>query len=294
MHAPGLLLHFGDQADLATRLADAARLDLAGIEVHRFPDGESRLTLPAYLPARVVMLRTLNDPNTKLVELLLASRAARELGALHLTLVAPYLGYMRQDTAFHPGEAVSQRIIGDWLATLFDALITVDPHLHRVSTLQQAVPVAQAHTLSATALLSDWIVAQRAHPLLIGPDAESLQWVSAAAKRHRLDFAACQKTRRGDRDVHILLPGIPVDGRAVVLLDDVASTGHTLAQAAQALRLAGAASVDVAVTHALFLGDGLEQVRQAGVQHIWSTDCLPHASNCVSVASLIGQTLQSH
>ena len=102
-----------------------------------------------------MILRTLNNPNEKLVELLLAAQTARTLGASHLTLVAPYLAYMRQDIAFQPGEAVSQRIVGRFLAGLFDAVITVDPHLHRVATLQEAVPVTQAVVLSGAPLLSD-------------------------------------------------------------------------------------------------------------------------------------------
>src|SRR5690606_12123678 len=108
---------------------------------HRFPDGELRLRLPATLPAAVVLFRGLHQPNEKLVELLLTARTARGAGARHLTLVAPYLAYMRQDMAFAPGEAVSQRIVGDFLAQLFDAVITVDPHLHRVARLDEAVPV---------------------------------------------------------------------------------------------------------------------------------------------------------
>ena len=129
----------------------------------------------------MVLLRTLDHPNEKLVDLLLAARTARLLGARHLTLVAPYLAYMRQDMAFHPGEAVSQRIVGRFLADLFDAVITVDPHLHRIARLAQAVPVAQAVVLSGAPLLADLIAQRRPGALLVGPDSESAQWVSQAA-----------------------------------------------------------------------------------------------------------------
>ncbi len=131
-----LLLHFDDEQDAAMRLAQAGGLATVTVARHRFPDGEIRLRLPQRLPDRVVLLRTLDRPNEKLVDLLLAAHTARSLGAKHLTLVAPYLAYMRQDIAFHPGEAISQRIVGRFLADLFDAGITLDPHLHRVATLQ--------------------------------------------------------------------------------------------------------------------------------------------------------------
>ena len=130
-----MLLHFDDERGLARRIALAGRLGAAAIARHRFPDGEIRLTLPPRLPRRVVMLRSLNLPNEKLLELLLAAQTARELGAHEVTLVAPYLAYMRQDCAFAPGEAVSQRHVGGFLAALFDRLVTVDPHLHRVAAL---------------------------------------------------------------------------------------------------------------------------------------------------------------
>jgi ribose-phosphate pyrophosphokinase len=288
----GCLLHFPEDTLIAERAAQAAGLQARAIERHRFPDGELRLMLPPALPARVVIWRTLNDPNEKLVELLLVAQAARELGAQHLTLVVPYLAYMRQDIAFHPGEVVSQRIVGRFLADLFDAVITVDPHLHRVATLHEAVPVADAVVLSGAPVLADWVHSQRADVVLIGPDEESLQWVSQAAARHGWDHAVCRKQRHGDCAVSIELPELVVQDRAVVLMDDVASSGHTLAQAARALLVAGAASVDVAVTHALFASGALALVKDAGVGEVWSTDCIAHESNAVSMVPALAAALR--
>lgn len=286
------LLHFDDEAGPAQRLAEAAGLAPACIERHRFPDGELRLRLPPRLAGHVVIWRTLAQPNEKLVELLLAACAARELGARRLTLVAPYLAYMRQDMAFRPGEAVSQRIVGGFLGGLFDALITVDPHLHRISSLAQAVPLAQAIALSGAPLLGELIAERRPGALLLGPDGESAQWVAQAAARHRLEHGVCRKLRHGDTEVEVVLPLLAYSGRAVVLVDDVASSGHTLAQAARRLREAGAASVDVAVTHALFAGDALQILAAAGVGQVWSTDCIGHPSNAVSMVPAIAQALR--
>ena len=159
-----LLLHFDDERDAAQRLAREAGLASACIERHRFPDDELRLRLPVDggggLPLGVVLFRSLVRPNEKLVELLFAARTARALGVRHLTLVAPYLAYMRQDIAFHPGEVISQRVLGEFLAGLFDAVITVDPHLHRVASLAEAVPTRHAGALSAAPLLADLIAAR--------------------------------------------------------------------------------------------------------------------------------------
>lgn len=288
---PSLLLHFDDETASAARIAATAGIAHACIARHQFPDGELKLRLPTTLPPHVAMLRTLAQPNEKLVELLLAAQTARTLGATQLTLVAPYLAYMRQDIAFTPGEAVSQRIVGRFLADLFDAIITVDPHLHRVATLAEAVPAPRAVVLSGAPLLADLIAQRRPGSVLIGPDEEAAQWVAQAARRHGFDHAVCRKVRHGDRHVEIALPTLDVRGRAIVLLDDVASSGHTLAQAARGLLAAGAASVDVAVTHALFAGDAGLLLWDAGIRQVWSTDCISHPSNAVSMASAIAATL---
>lgn len=140
-------------------------------------------------------------------------------------------------------------------------------------------------------MLSDWIAAQRQRALLMGPDEESAQWVALAAARHGFDHAVCRKVRHGDRDVAVALPDVVMAGRQVVLLDDVVSTGHSVARAAQLLLAAGAASVDVAVTHALFSGDALQVMQAAGIGEVWSTDCIEHPSNVVSMASALATAL---
>jgi ribose-phosphate pyrophosphokinase len=290
--AMSLLLHFDDEAELAGRLAQALGWPAAAIASHRFPDGECKLTLPPELPPRVALLRGLQQPNERIAALLIAAPAARELGARHLTLVAPYLAYMRQDMAFQPGEAVSQRHLGRALAAWFDAVLTVDPHLHRIATMDEVVPGRRGLAVSAAPLVGRFVAAQVPGALLLGPDAEAAQWVQVAAAAGALAHGVCVKHRRGDRDVQVTLPEVDVAGRAVVLIDDVASTGRTLVEAALAARAAGAASVDVAVTHALFVGDALAEVHAAGVRHVWSTDCVPHASNRVPVAPLLADALR--
>ena len=287
-----LVLYFDDEAETAYRFAETAGLSSAVVHRHRFPDGELKLRLPASLPAKVIVYRSLVNPNEKLIELLFVAQTARQLGASDLTLIAPYLAYMRQDIAFQEGEVVSQKIIGRFLAQVFDGLVTIDPHLHRVATLEEASPVKRAITLSGAPLLGDYIAQQIPDAFLLGPDSESAQWIASAAKKHGFDHAACEKIRRGDKDVQVQLPPVDLKDRRVVILDDVASSGRTLAKATRAAIEAGASSVDVAVTHALFADDALQVIRETGVRHIWSTDCIAHESNVVSIAALLAEALQ--
>lgn len=287
-----LVLGFADYAAPGERLAHELGAPFAQVELHRFPDGESKLTLPATLPEQVVICRSLDHPNDKLVELLLCAETARQLGAKRLTLVAPYLCYMRQDIAFHPGEAVSQQIIGAFLAHHFDAVITVDPHLHRISQLSEAIPRGAAITLSATPLMAQFIAERTVRPLLVGPDAESEQWVRAIAEPAGLDFAVANKERLGDRLVRTTLPERDYAGRHVVLVDDMASTGHTLMTVASQLAQRGARAIDCLVTHALFADDATQQLHEAGIGNIWSSDTIIHPSNVITLAPLLAAAVR--
>jgi ribose-phosphate pyrophosphokinase len=194
--------------------------------------------------------------------------------------------------AFSPGEAVSQRHIGRALAAWFDQVITVDPHLHRVSTMDEVLPGRRGQALSAAPLLGAWAARHAHRPILLGPDDEAAQWVRAAALVQGLQHGTCRKQRNGDREVVVALPDTDFAGREVVLIDDVASTGRTLSAAAQGLLARGARAVDVAVTHALFVDDAIAQLAQAGVRHVWSSDSVPHASNVVSLVPLLATALR--
>jgi len=292
-----LLLCFERERRGAAALAAELGVPVRAVDRHRFPDGELRIRLPVPLPARVIVFAALDQPNEKLVELLLVARSAREAGAGELALVAPYLCYMRQDVAFSPGEVVSQRVVGRFLADLFDQVVTVDPHLHRIASLAEAVPARRAVALSAAPLIGQFVAARLAGaagtgPLLLGPDAESRPWVASAAARAGLEFAVCEKIRRGDRSVEVALPEVSLAGRDVVLIDDMTSTGRTLATAATLLLAAGAARVDAAVTHALFVGDAEQAMRASGIAEIWSTDSIEHPTNRIALAPLLAGALR--
>lgn len=282
-----IILGFDDYEQQSRNLAQVLDIPCHIIQRHRFPDGESKLTLPGKLPEHVLFCYSLDQPNDKLLELLLAAKTARQLGAKELTLVAPYLCYMRQDKAFHPGEVISQTIVGKFLADLFDNVITVDPHLHRIQYLEQAIPARNAVTLSATSLMAEFLHESCDNPVLLGPDSESEQWVSAVAKPNQWQYGVCKKIRSGDVDVEITLPEIDLHERSVVIVDDVASSGQTLAVATRQCLLKNAKHVDVLVTHALFANDAKQRLIQAGVRNIWSTDSVSHESNVIHLNDLL-------
>lgn len=277
---------FAEQAEASERLARALGVPHRQISVRHFPDGESLVRAdPA--PATALLYRSLDHPNEKLVEILLAASALRDSGASKVALIAPYLPYMRQDAAFHSGEAVSQRVIGKLLAGSFDALLTIDPHLHRTHSLFAIMPGIEAVSVSAAPLLASSID-KRGDPLLVGPDGEARQWVKRVADRLRLEFILGRKERAGDREVKLSLPDAErARGRRAILIDDLVSSGTTLVAAARLLRAAGAEDVDALATHCLASEVDLQLLRDAGIASFRATDSVAGPVGTVSVAALL-------
>ncbi len=287
-----LVIGFDDYRPQAQRIADAFQTDYREISRHTFPDGESLIQVPTELPEHVILVRSLNQPNSKIIELLFSVSALRKYGAKRITLVAPYLCYMRQDTENHPGEAISQQIIGKLLADSFDDVITVDPHLHRISKLFQAIPIKNALAISAGHVIGEFIQHQYRKGLLIGPDSESEQWVSEIANKIGFSYTVATKIRRGDKQVDVHIPDKNYQDQNIIIIDDMASTGRTIACATEQLLHAGATQVDTIVTHPLFRQDAEEIIRQSGVKNIWSTDSITHPTNAITLDKLLVKTIK--
>lgn len=275
------------------RLAAASGFDIAALETRRFPDGERYVRIGADVTGQVVdIVCTLSHADDKFLTMAFVADAARELGAAAVNLVAPYLGYMRQDARFRPGEAVTSRSFARLLSGLIDRVITVDPHLHRITRLEEIYGVP-CEVLHAAELLGTWIRQEVTAPLIVGPDVESAQWAAEIATHAGAPFVVLEKQRSGDRDVRVILPDLRGHvGRRPVLVDDIASSGRTLVSAASGLRAQGFPDPVCAVVHPIFSGDALETLAQVS-ERIISTDTIEHPTNQISVAALIAARLQS-
>jgi ribose-phosphate pyrophosphokinase len=277
----------------AKRLAERLALPLREIAIHRFPDAEIMVTV-APAAATTILYASLDRPNDKLLAVLFAAEALRRGGARRLVLLAPYLCYMRQDTAFHEGEAVSQKAVGRLLAGTVDRVITVDAHLHRTTDIGAVFPGIEADNLSAMPAIAATLLNDGIDPatVVVGPDAESRPWVSDLAARLGLLHTVARKTRRGDRFVAIELAeaGL-VAGRPVLLVDDIVSTGGTVIGAAKMLQAAGARTIDVIVTHALFAPDMVVTFSKAGIRSIRSTCSVAHPTNAIPLDDVLASAL---
>jgi ribose-phosphate pyrophosphokinase len=290
-----LILGFPETESQAKSVAELAGLPYTSLFLRRFPDGESYVRIPDELPEHVILFCSLFQANEKLIELLLAASTARKAGVTRLSLMAPYLCYMRQDEAFNKGEAVSQSIIGALLAQHFDDLLTIDPHLHRTPVLSDAMPVANAQTLTASELISTYLhETLDTAPLILGPDAESEQWAKQIAAPNQLEYCIATKTRFGDREVNVDVPEVSIEGRTVVIIDDISSTGNTIIQAAKQIYGKGAQHIYAIVTHALLDDAAMQSLKDAGVETVWSTDTIPHQTNVISVVPVLASAIKKH
>lgn len=281
---------FAEAASAARGLAALLGVKCAEVSLHRFPDGESLVRVTETAPT-ALLYRALDNPNAKLVELLLAAAALRDRGALRVILIAPYLAYMRQDMAFRPGEAVSQRVIGRLLAGTFDGVLTIDPHLHRVYSLGDVIPDVPAIAITAAPLLAA-AIDHDAAPVLVGPDGESRQWVGAVARLAGLPLIVGRKQRRGDRDVTVTFENAAqIAGRPVVLVDDLVSSGRTLIEAAAGLHAAGAARVDALAVHSLASAADIAAMHAAGIASIRATDSVAGPLARLPVAPILAQAI---
>ncbi len=291
-HSRGLVVGMPGAEGLAASLARGLELSRGELEWRRFPDGESYLRLHDDPSGRdVLVVARLDHPDDRLAPLLFVADLARDLGAGRVGLVCPYLPYMRQDMRFKPGEAVTSRPFARWLSAGFDWLVTVDPHLHRYASLDELYSL-QSRVVEAAPALAEWIASEVDDPVLIGPDGESEQWVSAVAGLRDLPWRVFTKKRHGDREVTLHLPDlVDLAGHTPVLVDDIISSGTTMAEAARALIHAGFDAPVVVGVHGLFGEQARETLAAAGIDRIVCTNSVDVPEAVIDLAPLLAEVV---
>ena len=256
-----LILPLPGNETFARHLAETGGWELGEIETRRFPDGETYVRiLSDVADRRVDLVCTLARPDDGFLRLVFAADAARSLGAREVTLVAPYLAYMRQDRRFLTGEAVTSKTFAHLVSSTLDRLVTVDPHLHRYPALSAlyTIPTETLH-----------------------------------AERIGAPHAVLHKIRHGDRSVDVELPDLlQWSGLRPVLVDDIASSGHTLIEAARKLPLQGFSRPVCVVVHGVFAEDSYERLL-AVADRIVSSDSVQHVSNAIRLAPLIATSISA-
>ncbi len=277
------------------KLAEITRYRLVKIVHKVFPDGESYVRYPVPVEGEdVVIVQSLYAPQDKhFLELLLMIDTALDLGAERVIAVVPYLAYSRQDRMFLEGEAVSVRTILKTLRNLGTyAFVTVD--IHKEYSLKHFGE--RAYNVTAMEEIAKHIKKQFPdieNPLVLSPDKGALIHASRVAKILNSEYDYLEKERdRVTGEIRVKPKELSVNGRDVIIVDDIISTGGTIALATTSVLKQGARRVIVGCTHPLLIGNAREKLRKAGVNYLVATDTIPSEYSKVTVAPVIAKLLK--
>jgi ribose-phosphate pyrophosphokinase len=280
--------------ELGEKICELTGYGKVSVASRVFPDGESYVRLEGNLQdEHVVLLQTTCAPHdTRLMQLSFMAAAAKRNGAKKVTAAVPYLGYARQDKIFLPGENISIETVGRILgAAGIDQLITVNVHQENELKL---FPFP-AKTLTAIPLLAQYFVDKGIkNAFALSPDKGAMYIAQQAQAVLGGEVGHLEKQRdRYTGQTTQTASHLNVEGKSVIIFDDIISTGGTIVGAAKILRAQGAAHVYTACVHGLLIGDAKNRILDAGVEEIIATDSCPSPNSKVSLAPLISQELKA-
>jgi ribose-phosphate pyrophosphokinase len=273
---------------LAARIAAELGCDASLCEFKTFPDGELYTRVVDDVKDEEVVIVQSLMADTGLISLLQLIDAVEE--AHKTTVVLPYLGYARQDKRFKPGEAISSRAIarGISFAGIVDKIYVVNAHNPAVLRYFDV----SAKELNAAPLIGEYISRRGiAAPVIIGPDEGARELAKAVAQPKGFEYDVLEKKRLSGDEVQIKPKELSVAGRNVVIVDDIISTGGTIAEAASMLTARDAHAIYVACIHGLFVQNATIRILNAGVKEIIATDTIQSIFSQISVAKMIADEL---
>jgi len=271
---------------IAQQLAQALRQPLVNTTYKRFPDDEFYVRLLDTIAGEDVVIVQTAYPDQKIVELLLIQDAVHDAGAKKITIVLPYFGYSRQDKKFEEGEAISARAIAQHISLHADCIITVDPHKDHILKFF-TVP---AYSCSAVPAIARYLK-EKNIDFVLAPDKGAKERAREAAALINCEYDYLEKTRIDGTTVKITPKKLDAKGKHVAIIDDIISTGGTMANSIKELKKQGAKTVSVACTHGLFVGGAKEKLLAADCDDIIATDTIETEFSKVSAAECIAETL---
>ncbi|WP_435099962.1 ribose-phosphate diphosphokinase [Halorubrum sp. N11] len=274
---------------LAAALAEETGRPLATPTYDRFPDGEGLAAVPDFAGDEATIVAA-TDADETWVELLQLQDAVRGAGAERVTTVIPYMGYARQDQSFGDGEPVSARAMARAISTGTDRVVLVNPHEAGVDDFYD-VPV---ETVDAAGVLAEPLPAALDDPLFLAPDEGAVGIAETVRDAYGVGETDYFEKHR-DRDtgaIEVSPSDAPVEGRDVVVVDDIIATGSTMSESVAVLNDRGAARVFAACVHPMLAANAVTKLRGAGVDQIVGSDTLERGCSVVSVAPVLADALE--
>ena len=283
---------------LAAKVASYLNMDLGKISLSRFPDGEIDMkVLEDVRGADVYVLQPTCPPvNDTLMELLILIDCLRRASAERITAVIPYFGYCRQDRKAEGRVPISAKLVANLITTAgAHRGLALDLH---AAQIQGFFDIPMDHLYASKVLVKYFRELGTKNLTIVSPDVGGIKMARAYAKRLGAGLAICDKRRGGPTETEVMHVIGDVEGRNVVLVDDMISTGTSITEAAHRLKKEGARDIYIAATHAVFAGKALEKLRKAPVREVIVTDTIPINGEeldnlrVLSVADLLGEAIR--
>jgi len=267
-------------------LSKELKQPLARMTFKRFPDDEFYVRILDNIGDEEVIIVQTTYPDANIVELLLIQDAVYEAGANKVTVVLPYFGYSRQDRKFEDGEPISARAIAEHISLHADCIVTVDPHKEHILDFFN-VP---AYSCSAGSEIAKYLK-EKDIDFVLAPDKGAIERAQQVSDIIRCEYDYMEKIRIDGTTVKIKPKNLDIQNKKVAIIDDIISTGGTMAKAIKELKRQGAKEVSIACTHGLFVGGAKEKILSAGCDEIISTDTIENEFSKVGAAPCISEVL---
>jgi len=284
-----LIAGFSDTESLGKRIARALKADYTKISAKDFPDGEFHVQLkknPKHNTVVIISSLT-GDPDEKIIETILAGGIAKDYGAKKVILVATYLPYMRQDRHFKKYDSFSAKHIIK-LFGIFDRIYAVDPHLHRIARLNRLSH--KAEKIGVIRLIADFLEKKyKGEFNIVGPDEESSQWSSEVAKILKKKVIILKKKRFSSWRVKIAEKPL---GKRIIIIDDIISTGKTLAEALKMAKKQGAEKIICIGIHGILVKGAAEKITKYA--ELITTNSIPNKYAKIDISPAIADVLKKY
>jgi ribose-phosphate pyrophosphokinase len=278
---------------LAKKICDKLGVSIGKANVTTFSDGETRVEINENVRGMDVFIIQSTCPpvNVTLMELLIMIDAMKRASAYRITAVVPYYGYARQDRKVAPRAPISAKLVADLITTAgAQRVLSMDLHAGQIQGFFN-IPV---DNLFATPVLIEYMKKNyQDNTVVVSPDTGGVERARAFGKRLGASLAIIDKRREGPNEAEVMNIIGNVEGKKVIILDDMVDTAGTVVQAASAMKEAGALEVSVCCTHPVLSGPALDRIEKSEIKEALVTDTIPlsdRAKNCgkIKVLSVSG------
>ena len=283
--------------ELAQDLCDYLGTELVNADITRFKDGEIGVrTHETVRGADVFVVQPTSPPvNENLMELLIIIDALRRASARRITAVIPYYGYARQDRKARPRDPITSKLVANLLTQAgARRVLSIDFHAPQI---QGFFDIPVDHLYAAPIMIDYFKEFSRSDLIAVAPDVGSVKRVRSFAENLNIPMAIIDKRRPKPNVAEVMNVIGKVEGKNVILLDDIIDTAGTITAAAEVLKKKGAKDVYACGTHALFSGPAVERLKNAPITKIIVTNTIAQQEHdldnleVLSVAPLVGEAI---